>query len=136
METVSTKSFINRESKIQSSHFSYTFIVVTWTWSSYQLYHQHQPFIMVAPLRIPSGKRSSHRWKWKVAEGEILENTERSRMVISTPSWKYILSLIVYTRRKLPLNNKGIIWEYHTRGWIPLWSSVTKFQTIKKGKGL
>ena len=106
---------------ISISQFSYTVIVVKWTWISKQLKHHHQIFIMVDPLRRGSRKRSSHQRTWKFVEGSMLENIERSIIVISTLSWTSLLIMIFWTRGNSPLQNQEIVWEDQVRGWIPLW---------------
>ena len=58
-----------------------------------------------------------------------------SRTVRSTSSWKYFLSLIVWTRGKSPIQNEGMIWVYQGRGSLPLWISVPKGQIGNKRKG-
>ena len=45
-----------------SSPSSYTVILVTWTWSSYQLYHHNYLFITVDTPGRRYRKRSSHCW--------------------------------------------------------------------------
>ena len=64
---------------------------------------------MVVTLRRHSGKRSSHRWSWKVVEGAMLGNKRRSIMGISTLYWTYILILIFWTKGRSPLQNQRII---------------------------
>ena len=53
-------------------------------------------------------------------------------MASSTSSCTSLLNLIFGIRRKSPLQNQWIIWEYMVRGWLPLWISGPKSQTEKK----
>ena len=132
VKTELRKPCINRESKSRISQFKYKVIVVTWTKSSYQLYHHHKLFIMVAPLVRHYSKGSSHQWTWKVVEGAMLGSIGISRAVISTPSWKYILIFIVCTIGKSPLKKQMIIWEDQVMSWILLWALGTKSQINKR----
>ena len=52
-------------------------------------------------------------------------------MVRRASFWTSILSLIVWTRGKLPIYNQVIIWEHLVRGFPNIYISGPKGQTIK-----